>query len=132
MIHAVSIRRLRCLLSLAACAAVAACDPADEAPPATPQNATAPAAEPPAPAEPPPPEGQPGAEGEAPGPATQYGSPEYTVGQDTDSYDDDDPAALTDFHDTLSPYGTWVDDPTYGTVWVPSQGTVGADFRPYV
>jgi hypothetical protein len=51
------------------------------------------------------------------------------------SYDpaaDTDPAALGDFHDTLSPYGTWADDTTYGTVWVPSEGVVGSDFAPYV
>jgi hypothetical protein len=45
---------------------------------------------------------------------------------------DADPAALTDFHETLDPYGTWEDDPTYGTVWVPASTTVGPDFAPYV
>jgi hypothetical protein len=45
---------------------------------------------------------------------------------------DTDPAALNDFHDTLSPYGTWVDDGVYGTVWVPNPGVVGSDFAPYV
>jgi hypothetical protein len=45
---------------------------------------------------------------------------------------DTDPAALTDFHDTLAPYGGWVEDPTYGVVWVPSNVVVGADFAPYV
>src|SRR5262249_39052513 len=42
------------------------------------------------------------------------------------------PAALDDFRDTLSPYGDWVDDSTYGNVWVPSSAYVGADFAPYV
>jgi hypothetical protein len=51
---------------------------------------------------------------------------EYSAAMDTD------PAALTDFRDTLSPYGSWVDDGTYGTVWVPASTTVGADFTPYV
>ena len=55
----------------------------------------------------------------------------YSVGENAAAYDDDDPAALTDFHGTLDPYGSWVDDGTYGTVWVPASGTVGADFSPY-
>lgn len=32
------------------------------------------------------------------------------------------------FYDNLSPYGRWIEDPSYGNVWVPS---VGGDFRPY-
>ena len=32
------------------------------------------------------------------------------------------------FYDQLQPYGTWVDDATYGNVWIPD---VDADFRPY-
>ena len=47
-------------------------------------------------------------------------------------YDDTDPSALSDFRSTLEPYGTWTDDPSYGTVWVPSPSVVGADFTPYV
>jgi hypothetical protein len=47
-------------------------------------------------------------------------------------YADTDPAALTDFRGALDPYGDWVEDPSYGTVWVPSAGAVGADFTPYV
>jgi hypothetical protein len=47
-------------------------------------------------------------------------------------YDDGyDPQAYRQFEQTLSPYGTWVDDPTYGRVWQPSQGVVGDDFSPY-
>ena len=49
-----------------------------------------------------------------------------------DEYADTDPSALTDFRSTLDPYGSWVDDGTYGTVWVPSSSVVGADFAPYV
>jgi hypothetical protein len=49
-----------------------------------------------------------------------------------DQYADTDPSALTDFRSTLDPYGSWTDDPTYGTVWVPSQDVVGSDFTPYV
>ena len=46
-------------------------------------------------------------------------------------YEDTDPAALTDFHEALSPYGAWEDDATYGTVWVPAAERVGAGFAPY-
>ena len=46
-------------------------------------------------------------------------------------YEDTDPSALSDFREPLSPYGTWVEDATYGTVWVPSAVVVGADFAPY-
>lgn len=59
----------------------------------------------------------PGAQAAAPNPA--------------DEYADNDPSALTDFRDTLDPHGTWVQDPTYGTVWVPNQAEVGSDFAPY-
>jgi hypothetical protein len=48
-----------------------------------------------------------------------------------DSYDDQDPSAVTDFHTTLDPYGQWVDDPTYGTIWVPNAAVVGPGFTPY-
>jgi hypothetical protein len=48
-----------------------------------------------------------------------------------DQYADTDPSALEDFRSTLDPYGSWVDDPMYGTVWVPSAGVVGDDFAPY-
>jgi hypothetical protein len=43
-----------------------------------------------------------------------------------------DPRAITDFRPTLDPYGTWVDDQRYGTVWVPNRDAVGSDFAPYV
>ena len=32
------------------------------------------------------------------------------------------------FYDELSPYGQWINDPQYGDVWVPNEGS---DFRPY-
>src|SRR5882724_6357902 len=51
---------------------------------------------------------------------------EYSTAADTD------PSALGDFHDSLAPYGTWEEDATYGTVWVPASTVVGADFTPYV
>jgi hypothetical protein len=54
-------------------------------------------------------------------------APESTVGD----YADSDSSALSDFRGTLDPYGSWVEDPTYGTVWVPSQAAVGEDFVPY-
>jgi hypothetical protein len=54
------------------------------------------------------------------------------AGDDGSGYSDTDPAALADFHSTLEPYGTWTEDATYGTVWVPSPSVVGQDFTPYV
>jgi hypothetical protein len=48
-----------------------------------------------------------------------------------DDYADTDPSALTDFRAALDPYGQWVDDPTYGTIWQPSVAAVGSDFAPY-
>lgn len=45
-------------------------------------------------------------------------------------YADDDPSALTDFREALSPYGAWQIDPTYGHIWVPTEP--GKDFIPYV
>jgi hypothetical protein len=54
------------------------------------------------------------------------------VGVQQDDYADTDPSALTDFHTALDPHGTWVDDPTYGTIWVPNADEVGPDFAPYV
>jgi hypothetical protein len=51
---------------------------------------------------------------------------------DQGTYDDTDPSALSDFRGALEPYGTWTDDSTYGTVWIPSESVVGPDFTPYV
>jgi hypothetical protein len=122
-------RRLSHLASLTLCLvlpAVAACEPADEGPqPATPQNAVGVSepAPPPSPTAP--------AQDDSAGGNGMYASGEYALGEDADSYDDSDPSALTDFRATLDPYGTWVDDSTYGTVWVPNSTVVGADFVPY-
>jgi len=33
------------------------------------------------------------------------------------------------FYDNLSPYGQWVQDPTYGYIWIPAN--VGPEFAPY-
>ena len=52
---------------------------------------------------------------------------EYEYDYDVDT----DPAAIDDFRDRLEPHGTWLDDPTYGTVWVPDVVVVGEDFQPY-
>ena len=57
---------------------------------------------------------------------------EVNVGTDTDAYADTDPSALSDFRATLDPHGTWVNDPTYGQIWVPNNDEVGPNFAPYV
>lgn len=57
--------------------------------------------------------------------------PVNDVAVEGDVYVDTDPSALSDFREPLSPYGTWIEDGTYGTVWVPSRVVVGADFAPY-
>jgi hypothetical protein len=45
---------------------------------------------------------------------------------------DRDPRALTYWNGHLDPYGAWVEDPSYGRVWVPHSRVVGSDFAPYV
>jgi hypothetical protein len=54
------------------------------------------------------------------------------VGLAGDAYADTDPSALTDFQPVLDPYGSWADDPSYGTVWTPNPDQVGTDFEPYL
>jgi hypothetical protein len=49
-----------------------------------------------------------------------------------DNVPETDPRALSEFRPTLDPYGTWVEDEKYGTVWVPNRDAVGDDFAPYV
>ena len=115
------------LLSAAAVLAFAAgCGPEADADPAFPQNAVEqpigydnPSSQPP----PPPQQAMPPQPG-----------PDMEVGENgpNDVYEDNDPSALTDFKGTLDPYGQWVDDSQYGTVWVPSESVVGDDFAPYV
>ncbi|MEM9692466.1 MAG: DUF6600 domain-containing protein, partial [Myxococcota bacterium] len=56
---------------------------------------------------------------------------EVTATYDYDYGLDTDPSAIDDFREPLSPYGSWIDHPTYGTVWVPSAVVVGRDFSPY-
>ncbi|MCS6902186.1 MAG: hypothetical protein RMJ98_21360 [Myxococcales bacterium] len=96
-------------LSLAACGSMA-----DLYPPAPPPP---PLAEEVPPAAPAPPSVQPPSPPEAEAP---------------DEFEDTDPSALTDFRPYLDPYGTWVEDPTYGWVWIPAKTYVGEDFAPYV
>jgi hypothetical protein len=64
-------------------------------------------------------------------PATP-GAPSDVAQADASEETDTDPSALADFREPLAPYGRWVDDPTYGTVWVPNADAVGGDFAPYV
>ena len=70
--------------------------------------------------------------GESAAPSAPSESSEPPAPSEYDYATDTDPAALTDFRDTLSPYGTWEEDATYGVVWMPSAAVVGADFAPYV
>lgn len=64
-------------------------------------------------------------------PATVAAAADVQVPANGDEYADTDPSALTDFHSTLDTHGTWVEDPSYGTVWVPNAAEVGPDFAPY-
>jgi hypothetical protein len=62
-------------------------------------------------------------------------SPEVDVTADNGAaqrYDDGyDPQAYGQFETALAAYGSWVDDSTYGRVWVPADSAVGGDFAPY-
>jgi hypothetical protein len=69
--------------------------------------------------------------GQAVAPAADANATATTDGAQTDSYEETDPAALTDFHQTLDAHGQWVEDPTYGTVWVPAAAEVGPTYTPY-
>jgi hypothetical protein len=123
-------RRIPLLSLILALPTAPSCEPADEGPPpATAQSVASPSPSNGVPAPPVPYSGDPNV---APGNVPPYASDEYAIGEDADSYDDRDPSALTDFRAPLDPYGTWVDDPTHGTVWMPSSTVVGDDFQPYV
>lgn len=67
-------------------------------------------------------------------PEEQGQGEEVALGEDVqaDEYQDTDPSALTEFKPALDGHGKWVDDGTYGTVWVPDSAEVGTDFEPYV
>lgn len=54
------------------------------------------------------------------------------VDDDASEYSDTDPSALTEFRTALEGHGSWIDDASYGTVWLPSREEVGVDFQPYV
>ncbi|HVJ90363.1 MAG TPA: DUF6600 domain-containing protein, partial [Labilithrix sp.] len=47
-------------------------------------------------------------------------------------FDDADPDAVRLFFDVLAPYGTWLEDPRLGFVWIPSNDKLGPQpFVPY-
>jgi hypothetical protein len=66
----------------------------------------------------------------APSPLLEDGSTSSAKAEDDAA--DRDPRALTHWNGHLAPYGAWVDDPSYGRVWVPHAHVVGTDFAPYV
>ena len=41
------------------------------------------------------------------------------------SAEDQDPRALTAWNSYVDPYGSWVDDPRYGRIWMPNGSVVG-------
>src|SRR5260370_38453041 len=102
--------RFASVLILGLALTLARCEPGDDVPPpVTPTNPVAPASSSAPPAA--------SSTAEKAGPQddeTKYASGEYAVGEDTDAYDDNDPAALNDFRAALDPSGAWVDSPTYG------------------
>jgi hypothetical protein len=69
--------------------------------------------------------------------STQQVRAETPVDEPGPTASDDDSAdmasaSLENFREPLAPYGQWIEDPTYGTVWVPSAQAVGPDFTPYM
>ena len=68
------------------------------------------------PGAPAPPSGQAGPPPLAPSPLLDNGN----NGSAADEANDQNPEALTKFRPYLDPYGTWIDDPTYGRVWIPN------------
>src|SRR5690606_26391844 len=54
------------------------------------------------------------------------------LGESEEEFEDRDPSALSDFDPYLRDYGSWVEHPHYGTVWVPEGRVVGTRFTPYV
>jgi len=71
-------------------------------------------------------------------PAGTYSAPDPSedeaaaTAQSAESNSDGQQQALRDFSPRLAPYGSWLDDPAYGRVWVPSRAVVGVGFSPYV
>lgn len=77
----------------------------------------------------------PAAPAPAAAPQVPYGAPPVPGPQapaQPEDVPETDPRAITEFRSTLDPYGTWVNDEKYGTVWVPNRDVVGPDFAPYV
>jgi hypothetical protein len=68
----------------------------------------------------------------ADGPPAPYYATRYHEVAPEGEYADSDPSALTAFQSELEPYGDFVNEATYGTVWVPDRKVVGGDFAPYV
>ena len=69
----------------------------------------------------------------APSPLLQdRGGQSQAASQTAPDPEETNPRALTEFRSQLDPYGSWVQHPTYGTVWVPSATVVGTGFYPYV
>ena len=52
----------------------------------------------------------------------------FVIGRYDDGYG---PKAFAQFEQALAPYGTWISDPRFGRVWVPSAAVVGDPFTPY-
>ena len=69
---------------------------------------------------------------DAPQPVYDDPQPQAAPAPQPSQVDDSDPSALTTFKPALDPYGAWVADSNYGTVWVPRREVVGEDFAPYV
>ena len=60
-------------------------------------------------------------EGDSAEPSADPNDPNYALGDVTD----------VEIEATLQAYGEWVEDPTYGYVWLPYTTVVGEDFTPY-
>jgi hypothetical protein len=63
------------------------------------------------------------------GPDDSYGNPEAPPDAQLDAGDNPDQPDTTVFYSNLSPYGRWIQRPTYGWVWEPTRVRVG--WRPY-
>lgn len=57
---------------------------------------------------------------------------EEVAAVDDEELADTDPSAVVVYRSALAPYGSWVETPGYGLVWVPNAKLVGSDFAPYV
>lgn len=62
---------------------------------------------------------------------TAWADPPAHAAASVEGSSDKDASALTRFRAPLSRHGAWIEDPTFGTVWVPSRAVVGAGFVPY-